>query len=128
MRMDEFYTRVYDTVSEIPYGRVSTYSQIAKFIEAPTYSRHVGQALKFLHPESHVPWHRVINSRGCISRRDLPSGEQRQKDRLEEEGVEVWQTSIGEYKVSLKDYLWQPVAPFPASHATSSSPPESNGG
>ncbi|EPY50247.1 alkyltransferase-like protein Atl1 [Schizosaccharomyces cryophilus OY26] len=114
MRMDEFYSRVYDTVCEIPYGRVCTYSQIAKSIEAPTYSRHVGQALKSLHPESHVPWHRVINSRGCISKRDRPSGERNQKDRLEEEGVEVWQTSMGEYKVSLKDYFWQPVAPLPS--------------
>ncbi|CAB54827.1 Alkyltransferase-like protein Atl1 [Schizosaccharomyces pombe] len=108
MRMDEFYTKVYDAVCEIPYGKVSTYGEIARYVGMPSYARQVGQAMKHLHPETHVPWHRVINSRGTISKRDISAGEQRQKDRLEEEGVEIYQTSLGEYKLNLPEYMWKP--------------------
>ncbi|EEB09564.2 alkyltransferase-like protein Atl1 [Schizosaccharomyces japonicus yFS275] len=108
LSMAEFYARVYDAVEEIPYGKVCTYGIIAKLIGMPTYSRHVGQALKFLHPDTHVPWHRVISSRGVLSPRDRKSGIVEQQARLQEEGVEVHVSSMNEYRISLSQYLWSP--------------------
>jgi methylated-DNA-protein-cysteine methyltransferase-like protein len=88
---------VWDIVRQIPEGQVSTYGQIASAIpppegvEPPTYdrmaARWVGSAMRDTPDGSGVPWHRVINSRGAIS---LPAGSaaaDRQRMRLEAEGV-----------------------------------------
>ncbi|MBD48564.1 MAG: cysteine methyltransferase [Dehalococcoidia bacterium] len=65
------FKRIFTLVSAIPYGRVSTYGQIADM--ASIYSaRIVGFALASL-KESHgdIPWHRVVNINGEISPRSL---------------------------------------------------------
>ncbi|PFH53628.1 hypothetical protein AMATHDRAFT_73426 [Amanita thiersii Skay4041] len=108
----EFHAAVYDTVRRIPECRVTTYGHIAKLIGMPNYSRHVGQALKFLSPETNspVPWHRVINSAGMISSRGPgTNGAQRQREALEAEGIEVTIGRSGDMKVDLGTWGWFPT-------------------
>ena len=62
------YQRIYAIVSTIPYGKVATYGQIASIADRCN-ARMVGYALARVPGGSPVPWHRVINSRGTISRR-----------------------------------------------------------
>ncbi|ETW76844.1 hypothetical protein HETIRDRAFT_422216 [Heterobasidion irregulare TC 32-1] len=84
---------------------------VAKIIGMPSYSRHVGQALKFLSPdvEPPVPWYRVVSSSGAISSRGPGTeGAQRQRDALEAEGVEVRVGRTGEFLVDLKTWGWFP--------------------
>ncbi|KAG6332901.1 hypothetical protein ID866_6188 [Astraeus odoratus] len=84
---------------------------IAKLIGMPSYSRHVGQALKFLSPDvaPPVPWHRVISSAGTISSRGPGTdGAQRQREALEAEGVEVAIGRTGERRVDLTTWGWFP--------------------
>ena len=87
MKTGNVYKVIYDIVKEIPKGRVATYGQIAKLIPACT-PRMVGYALANLNAtESEVPWHRVINSRGSISRRKHGDGDSVQRLMLESENI-----------------------------------------
>ena len=42
--MKNFYEQVYDVVEKIPYGRVTTFGQIAHMIGRPKMARFVGYA------------------------------------------------------------------------------------
>jgi methylated-DNA-protein-cysteine methyltransferase-like protein len=81
------YDRIYAVVRRIPRGRVATYGQVAALAGLPGRSRHVGYALHALTEASAVPWHRVLNARGTVSRRAEPGAELTQRQRLEREGV-----------------------------------------
>jgi methylated-DNA-protein-cysteine methyltransferase-like protein len=78
--------RVYAVVRRIPRGRVATYGQVARLAGLGTQARQVGYALSALGIGSRVPWHRVINARGEVSRRARPGAELTQRMLLEREG------------------------------------------
>ena len=79
--------RIYAAVMEIPGGRVATYGQVAEMAGLPRRWRLVGRALKALPADSAVPWHRVINARGCISARGDGEDGWEQRVLLEDEGI-----------------------------------------
>jgi methylated-DNA-protein-cysteine methyltransferase-like protein len=83
----ERYSAIYDAVAAIPPGRVATYGQIAAVAGYPGRARQVGYALHALEPGTAVPWHRVVNARGEISRRGWGDSEELQRALLEREGV-----------------------------------------
>ncbi|KAI0067350.1 MGMT family protein [Artomyces pyxidatus] len=107
----EFHSAVYSVVRQIPVQKVTTYGHIAKLVGMPNHSRHVGQALKYLSPDTNppVPWQRVVSSTGAISSRGPGTdGAQRQREALEAEGVEVRIGRTGELLVDLKEDGWFP--------------------
>ncbi|KAF9481484.1 MGMT family protein, partial [Pholiota conissans] len=107
----EFHAAVYDFVRLIPPCKVTSYGHIAKLAGMPNHSRHVGQALKFLPPNTNppIPWHRVIGASGTISSRGPGTdGAQRQRDALIAEGVEVTTGRTGEMRVNLGQFGWFP--------------------
>ncbi|KIY49683.1 MGMT family protein [Fistulina hepatica ATCC 64428] len=113
----EFHAAVYDMVRTIPPQKVTSYGHIAKLIGMPRHSRHVGQALKFLGPDTDIPWHRVISSTGTISSRGPGTGgAQRQREALEAEGVEVQAGRSGELRIDLRTWGWFPAIPVNAHH------------
>jgi methylated-DNA-protein-cysteine methyltransferase-like protein len=59
---------------------------VARLAGLGAHARQVGYALSALHPDSRVPWHRVINARGEVSRRAQPGEELSQRMLLEREG------------------------------------------
>lgn len=59
---ESFRKEVYEVVSQIPVGKVSTYGGIALLLGAPQCSRMVGRALKEVPDELSIPCHRVVNS------------------------------------------------------------------
>jgi methylated-DNA-protein-cysteine methyltransferase-like protein len=81
------YARIYAVVRRIPRGRVSTYGWVAELAGLPGHARQVGYALHALPAGTTVPWHRVINARGEVSRRRAPGPELSQRLLLEREGV-----------------------------------------
>jgi methylated-DNA-protein-cysteine methyltransferase related protein len=101
MTISRTYQRIYDTVKQIPQGKVATYGQIAELAGYPRQARMVGYALHSTPAEIDIPWHRVINSQGEISLRGSGAGEL-QKVLLENEGIKF--TSSG--KISLAKYRW----------------------
>jgi len=82
-----WYKEVWKVVSEIPPGHVLTYGEVARLSGLPKAARRVSQALRRAPRDMELPWHRVINSQGKISFPENSSGWQRQKDKLETEGV-----------------------------------------
>ncbi|PYN75583.1 MAG: methyltransferase [Candidatus Rokuibacteriota bacterium] len=80
-----FKTSVLRLVARIPRGRVATYGQVAVLVGRPRSARAVGQVMR---DADGVPWHRVVNSLGGISRRPRVSGMVTQRIRLEQEGVQ----------------------------------------
>ncbi len=82
------YTRFYDVVRRIPAGRVTTYGAVAREAGLPGRARQVGYAMAALSDDHDVPWHRVVNAKGEVSRRSGGSAfEQIQRLLLEREGV-----------------------------------------
>ena len=71
-------------VARIPRGRVATYGQLAALAGKPRSARAVG---KVMSRADGVPWHRVVNSEGGISRRSRMTGMVTQRIRLEQEGI-----------------------------------------
>jgi methylated-DNA-[protein]-cysteine S-methyltransferase len=62
----EFESLVYEKVSQIPKGQISTYKQVAFAIGKPNASRAVGQALAKNPYSPQVPCHRVISTSGLV--------------------------------------------------------------
>ncbi len=78
---------IWETVKQIPKGKVATYGDVAKLSGLPGQQRLVGYALHNLPANSRIPWQRVINSQGRISLPRRTGGYRRQKKLLLEEGV-----------------------------------------
>lgn len=97
-----FRVAVYAVIRRIPEGRVATYGQVAALAGRPRAARQVGYALAAAPRELQLPWQRVINARGGISRRADPGDEDYQRLLLEAEGV----VFDGQGRVSLKCYQW----------------------
>ncbi|HUF36506.1 MAG TPA: methylated-DNA--[protein]-cysteine S-methyltransferase [Gemmatimonadales bacterium] len=97
------YQRIYAVVRRIPRGRVATYGQVAELAGLPGHARQVGYALHALPAGTAVPWHRVINARGEVSRRSEPGAELTQRMLLEREGVRF----DARGRVQLRSHGWR---------------------
>lgn len=98
------YPRIYDIVRQIPHGKVATYGQVAELAGLFGKPRVVGYALYRVAPEQEIPWHRVINAKGEVSRSAFRDGsDDLQQLLLESEGIVF---ELG--KLSLAQYRWQP--------------------
>ena len=97
----EFKERVYALVAQIPKGRVMTYGQIAALAGAAYAAWEVGQIAHTGPPD--LPWQRVVNKSGGLAK-GYPGGFEGHKKELLAEGIDV----DDEYKVDIKELLWQP--------------------
>jgi len=101
-RPPAFRSAVYAVVRRIPRGEVATYGQVAALVGRARAARAVGGAMRSC-PDG-VPWHRVVNAQGGISRRRRDSGMLTQRIRLEQEGVRLRRG-----RVWLARHQWEPV-------------------
>ena len=98
------YPRIYDVVKLIPYGQVATYGQVADLAGLIGKPRVVGYALFRVTSDTDIPWHRVVNAKGEVSRSSLRDGnDDLQALLLKEEGI-VFKKG----KLDLKQYRWKP--------------------
>jgi len=95
------FRRIYAVVARIPRGRVASYGQVARLAGRVT-ARLVGYAMASC--PDHLPWQRVINSRGEVSPRKHGSGHVTQRRALEREGVRF----DGADKIDMERYRWDP--------------------
>jgi methylated-DNA-protein-cysteine methyltransferase-like protein len=100
------YQQIYNLVKQIPPGKVATYGQIANLLGYYGHARQVGYALFRVAPEDDVPWQRVINAQGKVSRTPSRLGnDDLQQQLLEDEGL----TFNAEGKIlNFTQHLWQP--------------------
>ena len=102
-RVDDLPARILAAVRRIPRGKVCTYGDVADVAGLPRRARLVGTVLRQTPASRDLPWFRVINAGGRIS---FPVGSdayQRQRRKLEAEGV-VFISG----RVDLKRYGWPP--------------------
>jgi methylated-DNA-[protein]-cysteine S-methyltransferase len=86
-RMDQsFDQKVWQLISEIPRGKVTTYKLIAAKLRSKAY-RAVGGACNRSPGMPKVPCHRVVTSSGFLH--GFAHGIQKKKELLEKEGVRV---------------------------------------
>jgi len=80
---------IWEVVSAIPRGSVSTYGAVARAAGLPGHARQAGYALRVAPKDMNLPWHRVVGAGGRIV---FPSGSREHKEqarRLRAEGVIV---------------------------------------
>ena len=104
MSRSKKYQRFYELVNRIPSGKVATYGQIATIAGYPGQARQVGYALNALPDDLEIPWQRVVNAKGQISKRAHPISEDIQRNMLEAEGICFNSNNC----ISLTQYLWNP--------------------
>ena len=102
---NSFFEKVYDVVRMVPYGRVTTYGAIARFIGAPQSSRMVGWALNSSHHITDIPAHRVVNRNGMLTGKQHFGGQDVMKQLLESEGLKVIEDKIFDFK----QFFWEPL-------------------
>lgn len=93
---------IYDLVRQIPRGKVATYGQISHYVGGST-PRIVGYAMAGVKPGPDIPWQRVINARGEISPHRGGEGSGRQREILEDEGIEFDLKD----RIDLKEFGWR---------------------
>jgi methylated-DNA-protein-cysteine methyltransferase-like protein len=106
---EELFSRFYEAIRQVPRGRVATYGQIAATAGLPRHARFVGRALRSLPERSDVPWHRIVNAAGQVSRRPSDS-DQLQRFLLEGEGIEFDRAG----RISLEEFRWEDPADRPS--------------
>ena len=106
MKADQnFFEQVYQVVRLIPYGRVTNYGSIAKYLGTGQSSRMVGWALNSCHQFMDVPAHRVVNRNGILSGKRHFGGPTLMEQLLENEGVHVEDDKVVDYA----KVFWDPM-------------------
>ena len=101
--------RVWQLVARIPRAQLATYGQVAELLGAWGRARQVGWALRRLPLPSAIPWHRVVNARGCIAITPSREGSDWiQRDLLLAEGIPV----DAQGRLPLARFRWHPPLPL----------------
>ncbi len=88
------YKLIWQTVRQIPKGKVATYGQVAELSGLKNQARLVGYALHNLPDDTKIPWHRVINSNGKISFPKNSNAYKLQRLLLEKESISFYNDKI----------------------------------
>ena len=94
--------RIWQTVLQIPEGKVASYGQIADLAGLPGRARLVGKALGYAPDELDVPWFRVLRSDRRLAFAPGSDTAERQRQLLLAEGV-----LLKNYRAAVED-VWQP--------------------
>jgi len=103
-KSDNFFEKVYEVAKLIPYGRVTSYGAIAKYLGAARSARMVGWAMNASHNNDQIPAHRVVNRKGLLTGKFHFDGTNLMQQLLENEGVVVIDNQIQ----SLEAVFWDP--------------------
>lgn len=100
-----FFQKVYEVARQIPYGRVTSYGAIAKYLGTARSARMVGWALNNSHAIEDVPAHRVVNRKGLLTGKHHFWGSNLMRQLLENEGIAVADNQI----VDFERHFWDPA-------------------
>lgn len=101
---DNFFHRVYEVVKLIPYGRVTSYGAIARYLGSSGSARMVGWALNNAHNKEDIPAQRVVNRFGMLTGKHHFGGTTAMQQMLESEGVVVKDNTI----CNFEEIFWDP--------------------
>ncbi|MCK4663416.1 MAG: MGMT family protein [Bacteroidales bacterium] len=102
---NNFFENVYKITRLIPFGRVTTYGAIAKFIGSPQSSRMVGWALnKCSFSKDFIPAHRVVNRNGMLTGKIHFGDPDYMQELLKNENIIV----VNDIVQNFKEIFWDP--------------------
>jgi methylated-DNA-protein-cysteine methyltransferase related protein len=103
---NDFFGKVYEVTKLIPYGRVTSYGAIARYLGTGRSARMVGWALNTSHkrPEF-VPAHRVVNRNGLLTGKFHFGNSSTMKQLLENEGIIIEDDQI----INFEEKFWDPL-------------------
>lgn len=102
---NDFYTRVYEVVAQIPIGRVTSYGAIAAFLGSKGSSRMIGWAMNNAFSAEHpIPAHRVVNRLGLLTGKAHFGSPNMMQQLLESEGITIVDNQIQ----SFNKFFWDP--------------------
>ncbi|MFA5297241.1 MAG: MGMT family protein [Lutibacter sp.] len=101
---DNFFEKVVEVTKLIPFGRVTSYGAIAKYLGASRSARMVGWALNVSHNNADIPAHRVVNRNGLLTGKFHFDGTNLMQQLLESEGIVVKENQIQNFN----DVFWEP--------------------
>lgn len=103
---NDFFSRVYDVTKLIPYGRVTSYGAIARFLGSGRSARMVGWALNVCHGDPEfIPAHRVVNRNGMLTGKFHFGNSTTMEQLLENEGAIIEDDHI----VNFTEKFWDPA-------------------
>ena len=101
----DFFENVYQVARLIPYGRVTNYGAIGKYLGSARSARMVGWAMNgCLKSDMDVPAHRVVNRLGLLTGKSHFATPTLMQERLESEGITVENDQI----VHFSEVFWDP--------------------
>jgi len=101
----DFFERVYEVVRQVPYGRVTSYGAIARYLGTGRSARVVGWAMNQCHDLDDVPAHRVVNRNGLLTGKHHFGGTRLMQQLLESEGIRVKDDQV----VDFTRHFWDPA-------------------
>ena len=104
-KTENFFQKVYEVARLIPYGRVTSYGAIGKYLGAARSARMVGWAMNGAGKYPDVPAHRVLNRQGILTGKNHFSGTHLMQQLLENEGIKVEEDQV----VDFKKHFWDPM-------------------
>lgn len=104
MKSENFFEKVYEVAKLIPFGRVTSYGAIAKYLGAARSARMVGWAMNASHASKNIPAHRVVNRNGLLTGKFHFEGSNLMQQLLENEGVVVIDNQIQDFQA----IFWDP--------------------
>lgn len=99
-----FFEKVYEVAKQIPFGRVTSYGAIAKYLGTAKSARMVGWAMNASHNNIDIPAHRVVNRNGLLTGKFHFDGTNLMQQLLESEGIVVKENQIQNFN----DVFWDP--------------------
>jgi len=100
-----FFEKVYQVTRQIPYGRVTSYGAIARYLGSAGSARMVGWAMNGAGKYPDVPAHRVVNRKGLLTGKHYFGGTNAMQNLLEDEGVKVVENQV----VNMDEVFWNPL-------------------
>lgn len=103
---NDFFDRVYEVTRLIPYGRITSYGAIARYLGTGRSARMVGWALNISHgSQGFIPAHRVVNKDGILTGKHHFGNSTTMQQLLENEGLIVEDDRI----INFRERFWDPV-------------------
>jgi len=101
----DFFSQVYEVTRLIPWGRVTSYGAIARYLGTGRSARTVGWALNASHSGGEfVPAHRVVNRNGLLTGKLHFGNSTTMQQLLENEGIIVEDDRI----INFREKFWDP--------------------
>ena len=106
MKDQSFFEKVYEVARIIPYGRVTSYGSIARFLGASKSARMVGWAMNACKDREDIPAHRVVNEKGILTGKHHFKGTNLMQQLLENEGIIIDDNQIQNFE----EVYWDPFS------------------